>query len=68
MWCKVKAKVDEHLLVEQALKEKVVFAPGSIFGTKQGYFRFTYGRSEIDNIYEGITRFKKTLGDIVNLT
>lgn len=58
LWVKWMEKVDEHRFVENSLQEGVAFAPGTIFGTEQGYGRFTFGRSELGNIDEGIRRLK----------
>ncbi|WP_078427329.1 PLP-dependent aminotransferase family protein [Alkalihalobacterium alkalinitrilicum] len=63
MWCKINTLVDDKLLIEEALKRGVAFAPGSIFGTKREYLRFTFGRCELDKIDEGISRFQAALKD-----
>lgn len=60
-WCKLNVQVNENVLIEQALKKGVAFAPGTIFGTNKEYLRFTFGRSELDKIYEGISRFKEVV-------
>ena len=40
----------------QSLKQEIAFMPGSIFGAKDGYIRLSYGKVNIDQIEEGISR------------
>lgn len=46
------------------MKRVVAFVPGSIFGTKKGYVRLTFGRGETNLIREGILRFADALESI----
>lgn len=64
MWCKLKAPVNEFRLLEESMKKGVAFVPGSVFGSKKGYVRFTFGRGETDLIREGILRFTDALKDL----
>ncbi|WP_078411537.1 MocR-like pyridoxine biosynthesis transcription factor PdxR [Priestia abyssalis] len=61
MWCKLKASVNEFRLLEESMKKGVAFVPGSVFGSKKGYVRFTFGRGEAGLIGEGILRFADAL-------
>ncbi|WP_028403010.1 PLP-dependent aminotransferase family protein [Ectobacillus panaciterrae] len=61
MWCKLNGPINEYQLLEEAIKKGVVFVPGSIFGSKKGYVRFTFGRGETNLIQEGILRFADAL-------
>ena len=64
MWCKLNESIDEYQLLEESIKRGVAFVPGSIFGSKKGYLRFTFGRGETHLIREGILRFANALQDI----
>lgn len=61
MWCKLKVPVNEFRLLEESMKKGVAFVPGSVFGSKKGYGRFTFGRGETGLIREGILRFADAL-------
>ncbi|PHA03112.1 GntR family transcriptional regulator [Bacillus pseudomycoides] len=61
LWCKLNDSIDEYRLLEECMKEGVVFVPGSILGSKKGYVRFTFGRAETNVIQEGIVRFRNAL-------
>ncbi len=64
LWCKLKSPVNEYSLLEASMKNGVAFVPGSIFGSRKGYVRFTFGRGETALIHEGILRFAHTLKNI----
>lgn len=59
MWCKLNTISDSNLLIETALTKGVAFGPGNIFGTRKEFIRFTYGRCELERIYDGVCRFKE---------
>lgn len=61
VWCRLKAKVNENQLLEEAMNRGVSFIPGSVYGTGEGYVRFTFGREEPERIREGISRFAEAL-------
>lgn len=61
LWCRLLCVVNEYQLLEEALRNGVVFVPGSLLGSKTGYLRLTYGRAETHLIQEGILRLKKAL-------
>ena len=58
LWCRLLSDINEYQLLEEALRQGVVFVPGSIFGSEKGYFRMTYGRAETHSIQEGVRRLK----------
>ncbi|MFP3123106.1 PLP-dependent aminotransferase family protein [Ectobacillus funiculus] len=64
LWCKLKSSVNEYSLLEQSMKNGVAFVPGSVFGSRKGYVRFTFGRGETTLIHEGILRFAAALKSI----
>ena len=43
----------------QSLKQEIAFMPGSIFGAKDGYIRLSYGKVNINQIEEGISRLRR---------
>jgi DNA-binding transcriptional MocR family regulator len=61
IWCKIKGKVDDHKLVEEAIKNKILFMPGSVYGAPNGYVRLTYAHLEKEFIREAIARFAEVL-------
>lgn len=61
LWCKLKQPISESLLLTESVKRGVIFVPGSVFGSQQGYVRFTFGRAEKELVYEGISRFSEAL-------
>ncbi|MDV2884730.1 PLP-dependent aminotransferase family protein [Alkalihalophilus pseudofirmus] len=60
LWCRIKATINEHKLLEESINNGVVFVPGSILGSNNGYIRFTFGRGELGLIRQGITRFAES--------
>ncbi|HSU79331.1 MAG TPA: aminotransferase class I/II-fold pyridoxal phosphate-dependent enzyme, partial [Candidatus Angelobacter sp.] len=65
IWCKIKGKVDDHNLVEEAIKNKILFMPGSVYGAPNGYVRFTYAHLEKESIREAISRFAEVVARII---
>jgi GntR family transcriptional regulator of abcA and norABC len=61
LWCRVSPSINEYQLLEESMKNGVAFVPGSIFGSKKGYIRFTFGRGEPNDISKGISRFAEAL-------
>ncbi len=66
LWCQLKHAQDDSRLLKAAIKRGVVFVPGSVLGSKQGYARFTFGRAEKCWIEEGIMRFSQALRDVIS--
>ena len=50
----------------QSLKQEIAFMPGSIFGAKDGYIRLSYGKVNIDQIEEGISRLRRLFWFVEN--
>ncbi|MFC5734668.1 PLP-dependent aminotransferase family protein [Cytobacillus gottheilii] len=63
LWCKFKKDINENNLLEQSIKEGVIFAPGSTLGSKKGFIRLTYARSNEEQIREGIKRLYNAFKD-----
>ncbi|NKQ19857.1 PLP-dependent aminotransferase family protein [Brevibacillus laterosporus] len=64
IWCRIKENVNEQKLVKEAIRQGVVYVPGSVFGTQKGYVRFTFGRVMDDQIHEAISRFSTALRNV----
>ncbi|MGE7674859.1 PLP-dependent aminotransferase family protein [Lysinibacillus sp. NPDC094403] len=61
IWGKLTQPIQEKQLTIQGLKQQVAFMPGSIFGAKDGYIRLSYGKVDINDITEGISRLQKAI-------
>jgi GntR family transcriptional regulator, regulator for abcA and norABC len=61
LWCKLKKDIKEYHLLEESLRNGVAFTPGSLFGSRKGYLRLTFGRVESDLISEGIARLRESI-------
>ena len=61
IWGKLKEPINEKQLIMQSLKQEIAFMPGSIFGAKDGYIRLSYGKVNIDQIEEGISRLREAI-------
>lgn len=66
LWCKLKAEVDDHLLLEESIKKGVIFVPGSVYGSDSGYVRFTYARPRAEEIDTGIAKFAEAFYSILD--
>ena len=64
IWCKVLKNYSETKLLEESIKQGVIYVPGSTMGSQNGYVRFTYAREDIDSIDEGIKRFARALNSL----
>lgn len=65
LWCKIIPKVNDARLLEESIKNGVIFTPGSVYGSKAGFIRFTYARPKIEEIELGIMKFAKALRNIL---
>ncbi|GGG02985.1 MocR-like pyridoxine biosynthesis transcription factor PdxR [Paenibacillus abyssi] len=54
LWCKINLKIDDSKLLEEAIKRGVVFVPGSVYGSEQGYVRLSFAKPHVDEIGAGI--------------
>lgn len=61
IWGKLKEPISEKQLIMQSLKQEIAFMPGSIFGAKDGYIRLSYGKVNINQIEEGISRLREAI-------
>lgn len=60
IWCRLHGDINEYHLLEESLRNGVAFVPGSLFGSKRGYIRLTFGRVDSHLISEGIQRLKRS--------
>ncbi|MEC0242604.1 PLP-dependent aminotransferase family protein [Paenibacillus dokdonensis] len=65
MWCKLISAVNDSKLLEEAIKQGVVFVPGSVYGSDSGFVRFTFARAKAEEIGPGIVRFAKALRELI---
>jgi GntR family transcriptional regulator of abcA and norABC len=56
--------VDDRKLVEEGIKNKILFMPGSVYGSPNGYVRLTYAHLPRESIKEAISRFAEALSRI----
>ncbi|SDJ85538.1 PLP-dependent aminotransferase family protein [Paenibacillus naphthalenovorans] len=61
MWCSIHKKVDDFRLLEEGIKRGVIFVPGSVYGSKPGYVRFSFSRPDPESIHKGIRAFAEGL-------
>ena len=64
IWCKLNQDVDDQKLVEEGIKNKILFMPGSVYGSPNGYVRFTFAHLPRESIKEAISRFAEALSRI----
>lgn len=65
LWCKIKPEVNDNKLLEEAIRNGVIFVPGSVYGSDSGYVRFTFARPKADEIVLGISKFATSLRSVL---
>ncbi|CAH8246652.1 PLP-dependent aminotransferase family protein [Paenibacillus melissococcoides] len=66
LWCKILPEVNDGKLLEEAICNGVIFAPGSVYGSDSGYVRFTYARPKAEEIAPGIAAFAASLRAVLD--
>ena len=61
LWCKINQTIDDAKLLEESIKRGVVFVPGSVYGSEQGFIRFSYAKPKHEEIQAGIAAFAQAL-------
>ncbi|MGG4496145.1 PLP-dependent aminotransferase family protein [Brevibacillus reuszeri] len=61
VWCRLLQPMDEQELLDAAIREGVVFTPGSVYGAEKGWLRLTYSWENGMQIAEGVRRLGKVL-------
>jgi DNA-binding transcriptional MocR family regulator len=56
LWCKLKDHFDEQQLFKEAIRQGMVYAPGSTLGSSANRIRLTFSRADDDRIASGIGR------------
>lgn len=64
LWCKLAVQVSDLKLLEESIRQGVVFVPGSVYGSDPGYVRFTFARPRVEQIAPGIAKFANALRSI----
>ena len=65
IWCKCKHPVDDRKLVEECIKNNVLFMPGSMLGAEQGYIRINFASIRKEDIQKAISRLAVSLKNII---
>lgn len=66
LWCKIDRQIDDHKLLEESIRRGVVFVPGSVYGSDDGYVRFTFARPKKEEIAQGISLFGEALRKLLD--
>lgn len=61
LWCKTNLNTPDKTILETAIRNKVIFVPGGVFGAEKGSIRLTYSGVQEEQIWEGIKRVAKTI-------
>ncbi|WP_419880450.1 PLP-dependent aminotransferase family protein [Peribacillus sp. B-H-3] len=64
IWCRINKGHDEGQLLENSIRNGVIYVPGSTMGTQKVYVRFTFAREKEEDIDMGIKRFALALRQI----
>jgi GntR family transcriptional regulator of abcA and norABC len=59
--CKLIPEIPDAKLLEESIKQGIIFVPGSVYGSDSGYVRFTFARSKPEDIELGIAKFAKAI-------
>lgn len=65
LWCKIIPEVNDSKLLEEAIRNGVIFVPGSVYGSDSGYVRFTFARPRADEIVPGVSKFAASLRSVL---
>ncbi|WP_256760545.1 PLP-dependent aminotransferase family protein [Cohnella sp. WQ 127256] len=68
VWLKLKRQVPDKVLIEHAIREGVIFYPGSIYGEGSGYIRLTYASIAEKDIEEGVRRIRNVLKQLLGIS
>lgn len=66
LWCKITSKVDDTRLLEEGIKNGVIFVPGSVYGSDSGYIRFNFSRPMAKDIEQGVAKFATALRNVLD--
>ncbi|HWO78249.1 MULTISPECIES: PLP-dependent aminotransferase family protein [Bacillus] len=66
VWCSLLPNVNDSKLLDAAIRKGVVFVPGSVYGSDSGFVRFTFARTQTNEIDTGISRFAEALRSLLD--
>ncbi|MBW7458921.1 PLP-dependent aminotransferase family protein, partial [Paenibacillus sepulcri] len=61
LWCKINRKVNDSRLLEEGIRSGVVFVPGTVYGSEEGYIRLSYAKPRLEDIEPGIRALARAL-------
>jgi GntR family transcriptional regulator of abcA and norABC len=61
LWFKINQKISDHRLLEEGIKQGVVFVPGSVYGSEDGFIRLSYAKPKLTEISSGIQALSKAI-------
>lgn len=61
VWCRLRLPADEQCLLDAAIREGVIFTPGSVYGAEPGWLRLTYAWAGKADVEEGVRRLARAL-------
>ncbi|QRG66907.1 PLP-dependent aminotransferase family protein [Brevibacillus choshinensis] len=61
VWGRLYEPREERVLLDAAIREGVVFTPGSVYGAEAGWLRLTYSWEQPASIHEGMRRLQKAI-------
>lgn len=64
LWGKFNTEIHDRKIIEEALKNDVIFMPGSVYGAKSGFARLTFAPLDSHAINEGVKRLAKTFSEL----
>jgi GntR family transcriptional regulator, regulator for abcA and norABC len=65
LWCKIIPEVNDNKLLDECIRNGVIFVPGSVYGSESGYVRFTFARPKTDEIVSGVSKFAAALRAVI---
>ncbi|OXM85569.1 PLP-dependent aminotransferase family protein [Paenibacillus rigui] len=65
LWCKIGTEVNDHKLLEEAIRNGMIYVPGSVYGSDSGYVRFTFARPKAADIPLGVSKFAAALRTVL---
>ncbi|WP_071394380.1 MocR-like pyridoxine biosynthesis transcription factor PdxR [Bacillus tuaregi] len=64
IWCKINRNIDDQKLVEEGIKQKILFMPGSVYGSPNGYVRLTFAHLKKEEMREAVLRLADVLKNV----
>ncbi|MCB5236403.1 PLP-dependent aminotransferase family protein [Niallia circulans] len=61
LWCKISPKINDRQLLQNSINNGVIYVPGSVYGSENGYMRLTFARPHENEITQAITKLAISL-------